>query len=447
MCVSCAHACMQAEQEERHEAAGNDKEDNALETDSSDDEEDEGDAEARIAQHSKHNAAAAGADPLQKGFRSVTAQLLMKYGGTPSKQSLRELQDDDEIETGGDQGSEEHGGSGMDDDDEEEECSDVEENASPEEENEDGSSDEEHSGESEGRGNGVGVRLPTGRMDGEMHVGNDRMHAGAEEDDDFGQLVSDAEAGSENDEGTGEGGKSVLEGAGSQAEGEEEGDEDEGKLAAAEVGEEEVEAILRQIEQYTEQGRQANMQGAEDGSEEGSGEEHDDQMELLMQAIAIKRAQNSAGLSAGGKDASGGAQKSDKGDHDAGDVSGDSTQDGAEDVVPYTPEVPQDAAEFAQMAKGLSAGGVEELVRRIRMYNANALNAAGRVGLQQFCAVLLRRFTVAAAEQPLPQGELQGLVGALAGVVAEVPLYAATLVRAHLKKLFEKARGALDGTE
>lgn len=438
---------MQAEQDERREADGNDSaEENALDSGSSEDEEDEGDAEAGTAQHSKHSAAAlmaAGADPLQKGFRSVTAQLLMKYGGTPSKQSLHELKEEElqnlqehsESEEV-DESSEDDGGSSMDDDPDEEGL-DVEEDASKEEE---ASIHGSASGESEGeRGeNGAGVRQLSGRR-GEgttaaavVGVGDRSKHAGAEEEDDFGLVLSDAEGGSDSDEGEGEGAE-VQEGAGSEADADaEDADEDEDDLAAAEVGEEEAEEILRQIEEYTQRAVLSNGRGAV-AAEEGSGEE-DNQMELIMQAIAIKRGQYGKGLDG-------------KGDHDEGDVSGDSTQDGAEDVVPYTPAVPQDAAEFSQMAKGLSAGGVEELVRRIRMYNANVLNAEGRVGLQQLCAVLLRRYTAAAAERPLPQQELQGLVGALLGLVAEVPLYAATLVRAHLKKLFEKARGALEGTE
>lgn len=427
---------MQAAQQEKREAAARDLRQDGSEAESSDeDEEDEGDAgdtEMGTAHVDKYPAAAAhaaGDDPLQKGFRSVTAQLLLKYGGKPSEQSLKELQED----TDGDSSN-----SSSKDMDDSGQQSDVEGRASQGEEER---RDELHNGQ--GAGKHVHVHVG-GRA--AAALADRSLHAGAEEEDDFGLVLSDAEEIEESDEDAREGAQRAdeldTENAGSE--------EDEDALAAAEVSEDEAQAILQQIDQYVQGQASANWTAAGAGGVGSSDDEamdaDDSQMELLMQAIAIKRAQLSGGASAQAIGVHG-AGPVDDGRSSDGDVSEHSTQDGADDVVPYTPAVPQDADDLAQMTKGLSTRGVAELVRRIRMYNANALNANGRVGLQELCAVLIRRYAVAAAERPIPQGELQGLSGALGAIVPEVPLYTATLIRAHLKTIFEKARGALDGAE
>ncbi|PRW57304.1 Nucleolar 14 [Chlorella sorokiniana] len=120
--------------------------------------------------------------------------------------------------------------------------------------------------------------------------------------------------------------------------------------------------------------------------------------------------------------------------------------------LPYTPPMPDSYEAFAQLAAGRSAADLGELVRRMRVVHAAALNSESRKGLQLLYGILVQHFASlaggsaevdAAAGSKLPLQHLDALVPHLVELTPQVPFYAATLARARLQRAQERLAESL----
>lgn len=358
-------------------------------------------------------ARAAGDDPLQKGLRTLTAELLLKHGGQPTAKSLQELQEDGTGDSSG--GDSDGGGSG-----DTEAGSDGGGDTDGEESSEDGSEDAEEDGGGPRATRGVSVNgIAAGGV------------AAGEEEDSFGGIDGgddDGEVGGGSD------------GEGSDVDGSDVGSMDEEEQATLAA---QMDAAVRAA------GSGEPGSAGESGSDSDGG---DEMLALLQQAIAIKQAggcngnateaASLAAAAAGGKAAKRERRSAEVAERDAAAAAAEEEASMAR--LPLAPAVPRDAAALAGMAEGLTGRAVGALVERIRSANAAALNADNRVGLQAFYGVAVGHYAAVAGARPPQRSVVEGMVAPLAAMAAEVPLYAATHARAHLRAMFDQAHAALE---
>lgn len=333
----------------------------------------------------RRGARAAGDDPLQKGLRALTAELLLKHGGKPTVQSLRDLE-----ERGG--GSE----SGSGEQSEEAGMQSGEEGSKGGESAQEEGSDGEDTAPEEGSEGGSG---------GDTDV--DGSDAGSMDAEEQAALAAQMDA--------------AQRAAGLPA-----GAEGDGGDSAGSSDDDLLELLKQAIAMKRGEGRDASAAGGSGGK--------------AGKRDAQQRGE--AAAAAGSGEARNADRRAEVAERDAAAAAAE--EEAALAQLPQAPRVPQAAAELAEMAAGLPGRAVGALVDRIRSANAAALNADHRVGLQAFYGVAMGHFAAAAGARPPRRREVEGLVPALTAIAAEVPLYAAMHARTHLRAMFDTAHDALE---
>lgn len=272
--------------------------------------------------------------------------------------------------------------------------------------------------------------------------GEEGSSDGEDSDEDSGSESGgeDGEAADEEGGGTGRGAprNGSEGGGGSSGEGGEGGVDDSD---AGSMDEEEQAEVAAQMDAVLQASGGAGAGEGGRGDDDGSSD--DELLAMLKQAIAMKQAEQGPGsgaeVAAGAKSGKRAAREAEEGaERDA------AGEEATLARVPEAPPVPGDAAELAEMARGLRGGAVGALVARIRSANAAVLNAEHRTGLQALYGVAMGHYAAVAAARPPQRAVLEGLVAPLAGMAAEVPLYAAMHARTHLRAMFDKAYAALE---
>lgn len=111
--------------------------------------------------------------------------------------------------------------------------------------------------------------------------------------------------------------------------------------------------------------------------------------------------------------------------------------------LPYTPDLPASYEEFESIAKALSAGQLQEYIRRIRVCHATSLSTGNKKAMQEVYGIVMQHYASLAHRHPLPSNSLDALLPHILELTAAVPFYAATLARARLQKAHETMVEAL----
>jgi nucleolar protein 14 len=334
-------------------------------------------------------ARAAGDNPLQKGIRTLTAQLLLKHGMQPSKQSLQELN-----EGVGACGSACAGSKGS-------ELSSHDEDADEDEDDDERSSQDA----------GVSKRLE-GKLDPEDAADVDAQLEAAHS-----ALLEHHRR---------DGGR--LSGAAEQA-----ADTDEDRCSSEgeddEMGRDRALVLLQDAISIKEKMKG----GAVDGGaaipvppRARAGTEACERNHRL-QARPLSLPDKAVLLEAGGATSS-------------------HTEDVSDDIS-FTPPLPKDYASFARMVSRRCGADAVTLVQRIRAFHAATLAADHKVRLQGLYNCVVQHFAEVAGARPLNRDVLDSLTPLLVTMTLEVPLYAASLARTLLLTMYHHFNGCLKSPE